>query len=379
MPVDNCRVCGSVFFENPLLIYENMPKAAQYLPDAASLHLDRGADLSVVQCSACGLVQLDNDPVPYYREVIRAAAISREMTDFRRVQFGEFVEKYALKNKKIIEIGCGYGEYLAILQHCDVDPFGLEYSETAVHSCNANGLKAIQGFIESNTEKITDAPFDAFLILNFFEHLPDPNRTLAGISNNLTDDAVGMVEVPNFDMILQKNLFAEFISDHLFYFTRETLINTLSRNGFEVIECGEIWFDYIISATVRKRERLDISIFQQHQEKLKNQIADYLSRFADQKVAIWGAGHQALAVISLTDIGSRIKCVVDSAPFKQGKFTPASHVPIISPEDLYEAHVEAIIVMAASYSDEVARIIRKNYPPGMQVAILRDYGLKELE
>ena len=378
MPVDKCRVCGNVFFEGPLLKYENMPKAAQYLPDAASLHLDKGVDLTVCQCSACGLVQLSNDPVPYFREVIRAAGISKEMTDFRITQFGEFVEKYFLKQKKVIEIGCGRGEYLSILQNFDLDVHGLEFSEKSVNHCNANGLKVKEGFIESGNEKLSDGPFDGFLILNFFEHLPDPSTILKGIHHNLRDDAVGIIEVPNFDMILRKKLFSEFIGDHLFYFTRDTLLSTLNRNGFEVIDCRDVWYDYIISAIVRKRQPLDISTFYRHQEKLKKEIVNYIDQFEDGDVAVWGAGHQAMAVISLINISDRIKYVVDSAAFKQGKFTPASHIPIVSPETLNSNPVDAIIIMAAGYSDEVAGIVRKRYNRDIHVAILRDFGLEEV-
>ena len=82
MAIDRCRVCGNVFFKEPLLRYEDMPKAAQFLPDAESLQSDKGIILEVVQCSRCGLVQLSSDPVPYYKEVIRAAAFSEEMKDF---------------------------------------------------------------------------------------------------------------------------------------------------------------------------------------------------------------------------------------------------------------------------------------------------------
>ena len=73
MPVSQCRLCGRAFLGKPLLRYENMPQAAQFLPDADALANERGVALEVRQCSGCGLVQLSNDPVPYYREVIRAA------------------------------------------------------------------------------------------------------------------------------------------------------------------------------------------------------------------------------------------------------------------------------------------------------------------
>jgi 2-polyprenyl-3-methyl-5-hydroxy-6-metoxy-1,4-benzoquinol methylase len=352
-----------------------MPRAAQFLPDAGSLESDKGVDLEVCQCSGCGLVQLSNNPVPYYKDVIRAAAFSKEMKDFRSKQFGSFIQKYSLKGKKIIEIGCGRGEYLSIMQKSGVEAYGVEYSPDSVSQCVKNGLKVSRGFIQSRTDWLNDAPFDAFFILNFLEHLPDPNSTLRGIHINLIDDAVGLVEVPNFDMILRKILFSEFIGDHLFYFTKETLSTTLKLNGFEIIECNEVWHDYIISAVVKKRKMLDISHFYEYQAKIKNEIEEYVRSF--KKVAIWGAGHQALAVISLLNLADKIKYVVDSAAFKQGKYTPATHIPIVSPNALDSDPVDAVIVMAASYSDEVARIIREKFGRNINVSILRYFGLEE--
>ena len=395
MVINKCRVCGNKFFGEPLLQYKNMPKAAQYLPDVESLTSDKGVALEVCQCSGCGLVQLSNDPVPYYKEVIRAAAFSEEMKDFREKQFGSFVQKYLLKGKKIIEIGCGRGEYLSIIQQFGVDAYGLEYSAESVKQCVKNDLKVSEGFIESSTDRLNDAPFDAFFILNFLEHLPDPNSTLRGMHNNLADDAVGLIEVPNFDMILRKKLFSEFIGDHLFYFTKETLNAALRQNGFEIISCNEVWYDYIISAVVRKAKtiplypplskegrgdfqvkKLDLLGFYEYQAQLKNEIEEYIGRFKHKKVAIWGAGHQALAIISLINLADKIKYVVDSASFKQGKYTPATHIPIVSPDALDLDPVDAVIVMAASYSDEVAKIIRQKFDRNINISILRDYGLE---
>ena len=376
MPVTRCRVCGHPFFEEPLLRYEHMPGAAQYLPDAESLGKDVGVALEVCQCAGCGLVQLTNAPVPYYREVIRAAAVSAEMTAFRLRQFGDFVRKYGLTRKKVIEIGCGRGEFLSLMQQHDVDAYGIEYSPESVKIAVANGLRVSQGYIDHPSCRLHGAPFDAFFILNFLEHMPDQNSALDGICNNLTDGAVGLVEVPNFDMIVHHDLFSEFIGDHLFYFTRDTLIAALQSHGFEILECTVVWYDYIISVVVRKRARLDLSRFQARRMELKTEMEAYLLRFAGGKVAIWGAGHQAFAVIALTGIADRIRYVVDSAPFKQGKYTPATHIPIVSPDTLESDPVDAVIIMAASYSDEVARIIRERFGRGIQMCILRDFGLE---
>lgn len=377
--INKCRVCGQDFFNEPLLKYENMPAKAQYLPDNQTVKSDKGIYLEVCQCSGCGLVQLSNEPVSYYREVIRAAGVSEEMTKFRIEQFKDFVKRFSLRDKKILEVGCGCGEYLSIMKQCDVDVFGIEYLSKSVEVCVEKGLKVEKNFLENAKVNLKNAPFNAFFILNFLEHLPNPNEVLRGIYNNLNDDAVGIIEVPNFDMILKNNLFSEFIGDHLFYFTKETLVNLLKLNGFEIIECREIWYDYIISAYVKKKSRLNITHLYNFQEKIKKEIYEYINGFENGQVAIWGAGHQALAVISLASLADKIKYVIDSASFKQGKYTPATHVPIVSPEELKVNPVNAVIIMAASYSDEVARIIREKFNTDLKVAILRDYGLEIID
>ncbi|MDY6879100.1 MAG: methyltransferase domain-containing protein [Thermodesulfobacteriota bacterium] len=376
MPVDKCRVCGNSFFDEPLLKYKNMPKSAQYFPDAATLHLDKGVNMTVCQCSACGLVQLSNDPVPYFREVIRAAGISKEMTDFRRTQFRAFVEKYTLRQKKAIEIGCGHGEYLSILETLDLDSHGLEYAEEAVNLCREKGLKVSQGFIDSRKYPLDNAPFSVFLILNFLEHLPAPNTTLAGIWHNLKDGGIGIVEVPNFDMMLKNDLFTEFISDHLFYFTKETLTTTLALNGFELLDCSTIWYDYIISAQVRKRAKINLSRFDLRRSQLENELHTYIDGFKPKTVAIWGAGHQALAIMSMLNLAEKIRFVIDSASFKQERYTPATHIEIVPPEALDCNNIQAIIIMAGSYSDEVADIVKKRYGRRTSVAVLRGDGLQ---
>jgi len=374
--VDTCRICRSPLFTEPLLLYQNMPGAAQYMPSKDILKDDHGVDLIICQCSGCGLVQITNDPVPYYKEVIRATSFSEEMTTFRREQFKVFVEKYKLKNKKIIEIGCGTGHYLSILSEFDVDARGIEFAPDSIEICRENGLKVEKDYIDSYNCQLKGAPYDAFMIMSFLEHFPQPNESLGGIYHNLTSEAIGLIEVPNFDMILKNNLFAEFISDHLFYFTEKTLKRTLEVNGFDILDCQPIWYDYILSAVVKKRPGLVLSRFQSHKKKLKEELEKYINQFSENSVVIWGAGHQSLAIMSMANLGEKIKYVIDTATFKQGRFTPATHIPIVEPDRLNLDPPEAVIVMAASYSDEVAGIIREKFDPELNVVILRDFGLE---
>jgi len=380
MFIDRCRVCNNKL--EVLLEYKNMPKAAQNMPSLVETKTEKGEDLEICQCTGCSLVQLSNSPVPYYKEVIRASAVSEEMKDFRLHQFEQIIQKYSLQNKTIAEIGCGNGEYLSLLDKFDINACGIEYAKQSIDFCKNNGLSVKQMYIEDEEDIISETPLDAFFILNFFEHLPDPNTTLRALHKNLSEDGIGVVEVPNFNMILKNNLFSEFVNDHLFYFTKETLKTVLEINGFDVVECEEVWYNYIITAIVRKRKRIDISHFKEQQKKITQEIKKYISNFDFQDVAVYGAGHQALAILSMANIKENIKYVIDDATFKQNKYTPATHIPIVSCEMIKEKPVSAIIIMAASYSDEIAKKIQKQiqnevYKP-LKISILRDYGLEKI-
>jgi SAM-dependent methyltransferase len=371
----DCRICTRPLLANALLCQHNLPRAAQGLPEAADLATEKGVTLSLYQCSGCGLVQHTAPPVPYWRDVIRAAGISPEMRAFRLDQFGTWLETHNLVGRKVLEVGCGQGEYLALLAQAGADAYGIEHGVDSVHACRSGGLKVQKAFLEGPRTQIDNGPFDGFAILNFLEHIPQAHATLQGIAANLRDGATGLVEVPNFDMIVQSGLFAEFIPDHLYYFSKATLSTLLGSNGFEVLDCRPTWHNYVLSATVRKRLPLDLSSLQSSQDDLQGAFQSFLSKFPPKRVAIWGAGHQALALISLMGVANHIAYVVDSAPFKQNRFTPATHLPIVAPERLHCGDVDAVIVLAASYSDEVARIIHQRHGDRFQIMVLQDNRL----
>ena len=152
--------------------------------------------------------------------------------------------------------------------------------------------------------------------------------------------------------------------------------NTLKLNGFDVVNCSVVWHGYIISAVVKKIGKIQIEDFYQHQDNINNEINNYIDRFKGKKIVIWGAGHQSLAVLSLANLSDKICYVIDSAIFKQNKYTPATHIPIVSPNKLLLDPPSAVIIMAASYSDEVSKILIKNYDNKFSIAILRDNRLE---
>jgi hypothetical protein len=368
-----CRSCEGILFKNPLLSYKNSPESAQNFIDDLSVSKDNPVTIDIYQCSKCGLIQHNLDPVSYYKKVIRAVSFSNEMFLYRVRQLNEWVTKYSLKNKSILEVGSGRGEYLNIFKEIGANKiFGMEYDYNNYMHILSEGYKATNGYLDAELESLNGGPFDAFAIFSFMEHWPDPKLSLETLSLNLSNNAYGLIEVPNFQMIRDKGLYTEFTVDHIFYFDHKTLSNFLNTNGFEILNIKNIWNDYIISAEIIKREPIDVKIFEKKFSLIKLMLNDYLDNNKNNKTIVWGAGHQALAVISLTGIKKKISYIVDSATFKQNKYTPESHLMIHHPEYLINDKPDSIIVMAAGFSDEIVKIIYKNYSFIKSIAVLRE-------
>ena len=370
-----CRICSNDMGEDPLLSYAGMPAQAQHLPEQPGTS---GIDLRLFECPCCGVLQLDCPPVPYYREVIRAVGVSQEMKKFRLEQFSSWLERFDLTGKKILECGCGKGEYLELMRSAGAKVCGMEFSAENVSAASAKGLEVEQLYFDTGKEKLSSAPFDGFFILNYLEHIPDLSAYLAGIRRNLVPGGYGLVEVPNFDMMIKEKLFAEFTSDHLYYFTERTLRTLLENNGFDVLSMSSVWHDYIISAVVQKRIPFDPAPFTGAEKGLKDQLEKFLSSCRPDEVAVWGAGHQAFAILAWAGLSDKIRFVIDSAPFKQGKFIPAGNAEIVPPDVLKTTPLKAILIMAGSYSEEIAHIIRTQYGTSYRIGILRGNDLSEV-
>ena len=372
-----CIACGAPLWETPLLTLDNMPASAQHMPDAQGVKQDRGLTLDLCQCMGCGLVQFDCEPVDYYRDVIRAGGFSKTMVELRRYQYKHLIDSYHLEGKKFIEVGCGQGEFLKVLSEFPVEVHGIEHDPHLVELARAQGLDVTEGFTETEDTRFAGGLYDVFLSFNFLEHQPDPGTMLQAIYRNLEDDAMGLITVPSFEYIMDHNSYYELIRDHLAYYTFETLTPLLERNGFLVEECEVINRD-TLSVIVKKRPQMDTENLLECYVNLKREMETYMKYLDawDKKVAIWGASHQGFTLASTTKLGERARYIIDSAPFKQGKFAPASHLPIVGPDHFHEHPVDAIIITAPGYTDEIAASIRRKFGTSVEIRAMRSNHLE---
>ena len=372
-----CIACGAPLWETPLLTLDNMPASAQHMPDGEQVKRDQGLTLDLCQCTGCGLVQFDCEPVDYYRDVIRAGGFSKTMVELRRYQYRHLIETYHLEGKRFIEVGCGQGEFLKVLSEFPVEAYGIEHDPKLVEAARAQGLKVSQGFTETEDTVFPDGLYDVFLSFNFLEHQPAPNTMLQAIYRNLGDDAMGLITVPSFEYIMDHDSYYELIRDHIAYYTFDTLLPLLERNGFQVLECEVVNRD-TLSVIVKKRPQMETENLLDAYVGLRREMESYTKYLKawNKKAALWGASHQGFTLAATTPLGKYASYIIDSAPFKQGKYAPASHLPIVGPDHFKEQPVDAIIITAPGYTDEIASIIRRDFGDRVEVRAIRSNHLE---
>ncbi len=387
---DTCLLCGGKLPGKALLEFEGMPASAQNIPTADELEGEEGITLKLYQCESCGLVQFDCQPVDYYREVIRAGGYTTTMAKLRRNQYRHLIETYHLEGKKIIEAGCGQGEFLTVLTEFPVKAYGIEHKKALVELAKEKGLDVTQVFPETaETVLGNQGPYDGFLSFNFLEHQPKPGVMLDCIYQNLADGGIGLITVPSLEYILKYDGYYELIRDHIAYYSFRTLKALVELHGFEVLEEAVVNRD-TCSVIVRKRDRrelrmaipekIDVSSLASSQARIKKEMEELANslKTKGETLAMWGASHQGFTLAATTCLGKEARYMMDSATFKQGRYAPASHLPIVSPDYFFKHPVNQILIAAPGYTREITGVIRERFGKDVGIWTMQSNHLERL-
>lgn len=414
-----CIACGHAL--SPLMTLDDMPASAQNIPAASELAEDHPLSLTLCQCPSCGLVQFDTEPVDYYRDVIRAGGGTRTMTRLRHEEYARLLtamQEHHIHGRRIVEVGCGRGEFLRMWQNLAENPegaaalardqardplsgqpnaaplhlVGIEHKPALVEEANAAADKkyrVYEGFATGDV-RYPEGPFDAFVQFNFLEHQPDPCDMLRNIGRNLKPQALGLITVPSFEYILRYNGYYELLRDHIANYTEFTLQKLLQDCGFELLSMDIVNRD-TIEAIVRKADPdelselhysgrlIDVSALRDSYDRLSASVNAHIDHLSEshRTMAIWGASHQGFTLAATTKLGGRVEYIIDSAPFKQGRFSPASHIPIVAPDYAVAHPVDEILIVAPGYTDEIAGIIRERFDENVRILVLRTDRIEE--
>ncbi len=372
--VFHCWACSSTalttFYE-----VKDVPIHSCLLVDSRSeaLEFPRG-DLSLAFCSSCGFIQNNHfDPAvhsysPAYEET---QAFSPRFRRFQTELCKSQIEKHNLRQKTVLEIGCGKGDFLVELCELgDNHGIGIDpgYRPDRTRSSAAARIRFIQDFY---TEIYDNLRSDYIACRHTLEHIQPVQEFVSGIRESLENRPKIPVffELPDVERVLQELAFWDLYYEHCSYFTLGSLARLFQRAGFDIVELSRGFEDQYLLLDCKPGTGAlgpvpdDLADIGEAVDLFRVKIADELSRLqteienarrAGRRIALWGSGSKAVSFLTTLQLQDEIQYVVDINPYKQGKYLAGSGHAIVAPRYLAKEPVDLIYVMNPIYQNEIA-------------------------
>ncbi len=198
-------------------------------------------DLSLGFCGSCGFISnvLFDPSVQHYTSGYEEQqSFSPRFRKFQSDMIAGLIERYALRNKNIVEIGCGKGDFLVELceagDNCGVgiDP-ACDPQRMPGRACGR-----VRFIAELYSPRHAGLPCDFLYCRHTLEHI-HPTREFTGLIREVVGDRKDMVvffEVPGVERVLSEDAFWDIYYEHCSYFSLGSLARVFRANRFEIVE-----------------------------------------------------------------------------------------------------------------------------------------------
>ena len=368
-----CAGCGGRQFDNILGL--GIVPLAGYFPTKRELSKQSRYPLNLVVCKYCKLVQTDSviDPALLFEDYRYLSSVGLS-GHFKNV--ADLInDKYQIKDKKILEIGCNDGVLLEPLKRLGADVEGVDPAKNIVKVARDKGLKVYNDYFNDKTFGGDDfkSKYDIVISNNTFAHIIDIQSVIKGINKVLKPEGIFIFEVHYLKSLIEGKQWDNVYHEHIFYYSISALQKMFQRNNMTLIDFEEIPIHSgSIRVTVKNRleflpnkilDRItdetknicDLNYLNQYGKDVKKHISDFNNQISilskENAIAGYGASGRANMFCNLTNLNSNIvRFIVDESPERCGRYIANTDIPIVDIETLENSNVNLIIIFAWNYS-----------------------------
>lgn len=193
-----------------------------------------------------------NDLEPYYESDgyishtdAKTGLISRLYQKIKKYSLKRkmaFLESYMSKNRSVLDIGAGTGDFLVAAKTNDWQTAGTEPNNSARAKALEKGI-----LLKTDVKEFANTKFGAITLWHVLEHLPDLDAQINSIHKLLHKDGVLVVAVPNyksFDAKYYGEYWAAYDTPrHLWHFSKIAITRIFEKHGFELKAIKPMIFD----------------------------------------------------------------------------------------------------------------------------------------
>lgn len=343
--------------------------------------------LSVGICQQCSLMQLVdvvNPDIMFHNYVYIPSASQTRIENFKGIVTELTNFNPQRKNSLAVDIGSNDGSLLLEFKNIGVNVLGVDPAENLSKIAELKGIPTLNTYFSAVVAKKmvkTYGHAHYSTATNVVAHVNDLHDFFNGIKTLLSKDGIFLCEFPYVVDLLNKNLFDTIYQEHLSYFAVRPLVQLIHQRNLKIVHIRRTPIDggalrimiarddssYKEAATsldelLHLEQKLNLSnpqtykTFGQKVKSLKKEIKKTLQTLKKKgkTIAGYGAAARGNILMNYCHIGKReIDFIVDSTPYKQGLYTPGTHIKIFPEEKLVERRPDYVLILAWNFAEEI--------------------------
>ncbi len=398
--IHRCRFCSAPL-STTVVDLGMSPLCERFLTEDQLDAMEPFFPLRVYLCSSCSLVQIPEyvGPAEIFTDYAYFSSYSDSWVEHARLYADRISRDLDLSDRRlVVEVGSNDGYLLQHFVAKDIPVLGIEPAQNVARAAIDRGVPTRAGFFgldmarDLETEGIKA---DLLVGNNVLAQVPDINDFVAGLATLLARDGLLTLEFPHLLRLLQGNQFDTIYHEHFSYYSLHTASRILGAHGLRVVDVEELSTHggslrihaqhatragrpserYVSVMADEDAAELDhpdaYRGFEGAIHAAKRDVLDFLisMRRAGRTVAGYGAPGKANTFLNFCGIRSdMVAYTVDRNPYKHGRFTPGTHIPIYPPEYIAQTRPDVVWILPWNLAEEITA----------QLSYVRDWGARFL-
>lgn len=390
MKVTQCHLCASKNLTKVLDLGFH-PLADFFMKKNQLCEAERRYPLSVLLCQDCGH-GMNSFIVPaetrYQENDYSYDSGNSKISVKHFVEMAREVSERAgvKKGDRVVDIGSNIGTLLNAFKNLGAEIQGVDPAPNIAELAEKNGIPTINDFFNSSASKkiLKGGKAKVITITNAFNHISNLDEFMECVVSILDQDGTFVIELPYFLEIIKKRHFDVVYLEHVSYIAIRPLVPYFKKFGLSITHVEEN--DYM-SGTIRifvgygkessfaakqitleeKSGLYDLETWSKFVKNVRDCKINLLkelvgARSKGGKIVAIGAAAKGNTLLNYCGVDTTlVDFATDASPLKIGKYTPGSHLPILS-DDAIDGSVTHALILAWNIADFLKAKISPKFP-----------------
>jgi hypothetical protein len=380
-----CRLCGSTNTASVVDLGAT-PPCERFLTAEQLDEPEATFPLHLIVCTECWLAQIPPliDPGDTFTEYAYFSSFSTSWVEHAKRFVDSSVERLGLGEKSfVVEVASNDGYLLKHVVGHGIRCLGVEPSVNVGQAARDAGVPTLTAFLSEETGlKVREehGPADLVAANNVYAHIPDVIGFTKGLRALVADDGWVSIEVQHLLTLIEKNQYDTIYHEHFQYYTVESARRALATGGLTVVDVElvpthggsiRLWArpDAVAGepsermTDVLEREKAaglhELSGYTEFAERVTRVRLDLLKFLIEARndgKTVVGYGAPGKGNTLLNHCGIRtdlLQYTVDRNPYKHGRFTPGTRIPVLPPERIEADRPDYVLVLPWNLREEL--------------------------